>query len=409
MARKPKAFDIWKEMKPAALRRVGLAVFLMFGVLGPLTILMESELRILSWSFVAVQTLACGGMAASIILFGRKRWWMVLVVILVWIGVLGLNSGGLGLNFSDKGMRVELNGIDRQVESPRTDKGVVLSAEELNAIYTQRGAIGVVAIALLSLGYAMFIRVVRAEIRQRARLETEVRIAQEIQQSLIPASELHTPWVSIAGTMLPATEVGGDFFDVIQLSPEVVAVAVADVAGHGVGAGILSAMAKSALHSQLQHDPAPVSVLQNLNATIYEVSGEKMFVTFAYLLLDRSKRTATVATAGHPPLLRLPNGSANVELLRTASLGLGMRRDAAFSSLTLAWEPGDRFFCYTDGLLEASNAAGEQYGLERLQSAFLRRAGTPAQVCAGLTAELKEFTGAEVFLDDLTAVCVALT
>jgi len=395
-------------MSPAALRRMALAVFLMFGTLGPLLILMESELRILSWNFVAVQTVASGGMAASIILFGRRRWWMIILVILLWSGVLALNSGGVGFVVTDKGMRVELNGIDKQVTTPRTDEGIMLSAEKLNAIYTQRGTIGIVAIVLLSLGYAMFVKVIRAEIRQRARLETEVRIAQEIQQSLLPAAALRTPWLGVAGTMLPATEVGGDFFDIIELSDDVVAVAVADVTGHGVGAGILSAMAKSALHSQLQHDPSPVNVLRNLNAAIYEVSEEKMFVTFAYMLLDRSARTAVVATAGHPPLLRHRRGTGATEQLRTASLGLGMRKEAEFSSLTLSWEPGDRFFCYTDGLLEAVNPRGEQYGLERLQSAFLTTPGSPEEVCAAITAGLKQFTGTDIFPDDLTAVAVEL-
>src|SRR5271169_2737672 len=72
MARKPKAFDIWKEMKPAGLRRLAMAVFLLFGVFGPLTVLMESNLHIVSWSFIIIQTIASGGMAASIILFGRN-------------------------------------------------------------------------------------------------------------------------------------------------------------------------------------------------------------------------------------------------------------------------------------------------------------------------------------------------
>jgi serine phosphatase RsbU (regulator of sigma subunit) len=409
MARTPKAFDSWKEMKPAALRRVALAVFLMFGVLGPLTILMESEMRTLSWSFVAVQTLASGGMAASIILFGRKHWWMIVIVILFWTGVLGLNAGGIGIIFTDKGMRVELNGVNREVPTPQPDRGRSLSAEELNAIYTQRGVIGFVAIALLSLGYAAFISVVRTEVRQRARLETEMSIAQEIQQSLLPAPTLETSWVRIAGTMLPATEVGGDFFDVVQLSDDVVAVAVADVTGHGVGAGILSAMAKSALHSQLRHDPAPASVLTNLNATLYAVSGEKMFVTFAYILLDRSGKTATVATAGHPPLFHHRKGEATAAQVRTASLGLGIRPESTYSSVTLSWEPGDRFFCYTDGLIEAATPRGEQFGLERLQPSFAGSTGTPAQVCAGLLASLKAFTGTAVFPDDLTAVCIVLT
>src|ERR1700741_490394 len=109
MSRKPKAFDIWKEMTPASLRRFAFAVFLMFGILGPLTILMESEIHVLSWRFVAVQTIAAGGLAASIILFARNRWWMMVIIIVVWMGVMALNSGGLSFVVHEGEMKVQLN------------------------------------------------------------------------------------------------------------------------------------------------------------------------------------------------------------------------------------------------------------------------------------------------------------
>src|ERR1700690_2958888 len=87
--------DIWKEMKPASLRRLALAAFMLFGVVGLLSVLMESELRPHPWVFVCVEAAACGGLAASFLLFPKKRWWVSLLIIAFWCGVLVMNSGGL--------------------------------------------------------------------------------------------------------------------------------------------------------------------------------------------------------------------------------------------------------------------------------------------------------------------------
>ncbi|HEV8537813.1 MAG TPA: SpoIIE family protein phosphatase, partial [Bacteroidota bacterium] len=132
---------------------------------------------------------------------------------------------------------------------------------------------------------------------------TEINIARKIQQSLIPCTTFENSWCRVAGMTASATEVGGDYFDIVALSDHRLVVAVADVAGHGVGSGILSAMTKSALRSQHMHVASPAMVLENLNRTIYQVSERNMFVTLAYLLLDADARTAAYATAGHLPLL----------------------------------------------------------------------------------------------------------
>ena len=93
-------------------------------------------------------------------------------------------------------------------------------------------------------------------------------------------------WYSTAGVALPATEVGGDFYDVVALEDGRLAVAIADVTGHGVGSGILSAMTKSALRSQLEHASDPPAVLANLNSTLFDLTTDKMFVTLAYAVAD---------------------------------------------------------------------------------------------------------------------------
>ena len=408
MARKPKAFDIWKEMKPAGLRRLAMAVFLLFGVFGPLTFLMESKLHIVSWSFIVIQTVASGGMAASIILFGRNRWWAIMLVIVFWGGVMVFNSGGLGIVFNNEGMKIQLNGVNASENVEKKADLSVPTPEQLNDIYTQRGIVGIAAIALLSFGYAMFIKVIHAEVRQRSRLEAEVNIAKSIQESLLPDSVLQNSWITVVGSMTPAAEVGGDVYDVIPISDDLIAVAIADVSGHGVGAGILSAMTKSALHLQLQHDASPVAVLEHLNKTLFEVSDEKTFVTFGYMLIDHAHKTIALSTAGHPPVLQFDSASKKINFHRTANIGLGMRRETSFSYLNLPFRSGDTFVLYTDGAVETADPKGEQFGIERIQEIVTDHRGSVQDLCSVMNERLKEFTAAGTFQDDVTIVCVRL-
>ncbi|HMD13822.1 MAG TPA: PP2C family protein-serine/threonine phosphatase, partial [Bacteroidota bacterium] len=279
---------------------------------------------------------------------------------------------------------------------------------QLNAIYTQRGIVGIMAIALVAFGYAMFIKVIHTEVRQRSRLEAEVNIAKGIQESLLPDAVLQKSWITVVGSMTPAAEVGGDVYDVIPISDDLVAVAIADVSGHGVGAGILSAMTKSALHLQLQHDTSPVAVLEHLNRTLFEVSDEKTFVTFGYMLIDHAHKTIALATAGHPPVLQYDSAVNKINFYRTANIGLGMRQDASFTHLELPFRSGDTFVLYTDGAVETADPNGEQFGIERIQDIVATHHGSVQDLCSVMNERLKEFTAAKTFQDDVTIVCVHL-
>ena len=409
MGKRPRGIEILRQMNPGAIRRLALAVFLMFGVLGPLTILMESQMHLLSWRFIFIQTVASGGIGAGIILAMRKRWWVMALVIMFWTSVMFLNSGGLSFQFDDQGrFRVVLGGVDKVRDAEHETKPLTIESASLDAIYVQRGVVGLIAIALLSAGYVVFLRVIRGEVQQRERLESEVRIARDIQQSLLPSSTLSTPNCTASGITLPATEVGGDYYDAIHLPDGKIALAIADVAGHGVGAGILSAMTKSAFHSQLLHDPTAAGVLANLNATIFALTDEKMFVTFGYVLIDPAGRTGEVATAGHPPVLVRRAASGAVEQYRSHTLGLGIRESTPYTSDTVRFNAGDLFLLYTDGVTEAMNAKGEQFGLERLTGIFSSAPHAPEEICKSITRTLASFTGDVAREDDVSLLCAAI-
>ena len=406
MARRVKAFDIWKEMRPALLWRLAAAVFLVFSILGPLSILMESSIHTVSWLFVLVQSVASGGMAGSIILLARRRWWVILVVVIFWTGVIGLNAGGLNFLVGDEGFRVRL-GTEMGLQGENmTTPVMTLQPHQLDAIYEQRGALGILAIALLAAGYTMFINVIRTEVKHRARLEAEVKIAREIQESLLPEGSVESDWYTASGAALPATEVGGDFFDIIRLRDDRLAVAIADVTGHGVGAGILGAMTKSALRAELVHDSSPLAVLTTVNAALVQLSDEKTFVTFAYALIDKSTKAIRYATAGHPPLFLLRSRLGTIEQLRTVNLALGLRDDAAFATGEVPFEPDDLLVLYTDGILEAADPRGEEFGEQRLRRSIIEGPRDPRELFAALLKTLTRFAGSSSFQDDVSILSI---
>jgi serine phosphatase RsbU (regulator of sigma subunit) len=407
MTKNLNTFRLWREMKTPALRRLALAVFLLFGVLGPLSTLMESALHLVSWRFIIIQTVASGGMAASIVYLSRRGWWVVVLSVAFWTAVLAMHSGTLSFVSGERGLRVVLGKVETQ--SPRSpgNRETTISQENLDAIYSQRALMGALAIGLLASGYALFLGVVSREVRLRTRLETEVTIAQNIQQSLLPSTTHESSFAEVSGLTVPATEVGGDFFDIVELPGPKLALAIADVTGHGVGPGILSAMTKSALRSQLQHEHDPAQLLQNLNVTIFQVSSEKMFVTFAYLLVDPSNGTVRYATAGHPPILMRDRGG-EVHQLRTVNLGLGIKESVQFTAGEFQFSQGTAVLLYTDGVLEVANKKGEQFGTERLTEAFSRARGSPRDTCNGIISEVRGFQEGSPQADDISLMCLTL-
>ncbi len=394
-------------MAPRTLRRFALAAFLTFSVIGLVSVLIESSIRVFPWDFVAMEAFAFGAMAGCIVLFGRRHWWVTMAIIAFWIGVMMLNGGGLSFVFSEKeGLRVRLEGPLHPAPSLMTgNQTVAPGASDLDGVYVQRAIIGTAIIAFLGLGYALFVNVIGGQVRSRARLEAEVQIAQDIQESLLPEETIETPFCSICGKTLPTNEVGGDYHDIVELRDGRIAIAIADVTGHGVGAGIISAMTKSAFHLQLDHDVTPISVLTHLNRTLYEVSDEKTFVTFAYAIIDPHRKAIHVATAGHPPVLHRSIASGVATSVRSRNPALGMQREVRFvPGETIHYGPGDLLLFYTDGVPEATNAKGEQFGDSLLQQFFEKATGTPRQLLDALLGELRLFTGRKDGFDDDVSV-----
>jgi hypothetical protein len=391
-----KRYNFIHSMSNREVIRLMFAVFLLFGTHGPAFLLANSVLSPGSWTLLGVRTFLAGSFSACIILAIRKPWLGVPIAV---AALLAMISGEQVAGYFTGKNEVSVEKITQAIQ---------VSPEEFDAIRERRLAFYGATALLVGCSWAMMSFVLNAEGKKRGRLEAELSIAGDIQRSLLPDAPFRNAWCSVSGLAIPTSEVGGDYFDVVPLSDERVAIFIADVSGHGTGAGIVSAMTKSALHAELVHDPAPSSVMARLNNTLVGLTETKTFVTCAYALLDHRKSIATLATAGHPPILLRRRKALELTEHRLPNLALGLKTGLQFKEEVVHVEPGDLFCLYTDGIVEASNRKGEQFGAERLKEVLVGN-NVYDQIGQAVIVAARTFSGVKEFADDATIVTIALT
>jgi hypothetical protein len=244
--------------------------------------------------------------------------------------------------------------------------------------------------------------------RDRLRMKQELEYARSIQLSMLPRSSPALDWLDIAALSLPATEVGGDYYDYFQLGPERLAIVVGDVTGHGVASGLVLSGVRSSLNLLQEELAEPARILGRVNRMLKKISTPRMLMTLGLAVLDRRGGSLIVATAAHPPLLRLGAGGDRVEELGRGSLPLGAMVDTCYSEDRAPLDKGDLLLLYSDGLVEAVDPAGEQYGWERLGRALATAAsaGSAREVRDALLRDVWEFKGDADQVDDVTMVVV---
>jgi len=257
--------------------------------------------------------------------------------------------------------------------------------------------------------------------RRTAEMEADVSMARQLQESFVTRVDPVFPRgaapaasaLRFAHSYVPATTLGGDFFDIIQFSDTCCGLFICDVMGHGVRAGLLTAMIRGVVQEMGARAADPAHVLREINETlcpVAEQTGHAMFATAFFALIDLQARTLHYANAGHPPPILIRNGGATVERLAVSDPepAAGLMPGFAFSSLRVDFAPGDRLFAFTDGLIEAENAHGTFYGEERLWFFLGQSASTPLdRICTDLLASMREFTGNDGALaDDVCIVAV---
>jgi len=203
------------------------------------------------------------------------------------------------------------------------------------------------------------------DLLERQRMRDELRFAREVQLSMLPAAAPALAWIDIAATSLPATEVGGDYYDFFILDDDRVALVCGDVAGHGLASGLVLAALRSGFTLLRDQLGEPARVLRRLHDLVIETSRRRMLVTTLIVLIDRATRRAVATSAGHPPMI-VKRGDGATEAVELFAPPLGVRLPITTPERTLSFAAGDTFVLQSDGIYEALNAAGESYGIERV-------------------------------------------
>ncbi len=246
-------------------------------------------------------------------------------------------------------------------------------------------------------------------IAERERQRVELETARGIQSSILPNLPPRLNGVDLAHAYLPATEVGGDFYDVLALEDGRLAVAVGDVAGHGVSSGLVMSMAKSALAVQVTFNPEVAAVFGTLNRMVYQTARKRLLTTLCYAVLDPKSGELLYASAGHLfPYVVSPQGG--VRALESIAYPLGVRGDLAVEPRSTHMGSGDILFLFSDGLVEARTERGDEFGFERLERSLARHAGEAVESLRdGVLADIERFTGHHPREDDQTILVLKVS
>ena len=204
------------------------------------------------------------------------------------------------------------------------------------------------------------------------RMQTELSLAHGIQATLVPAVSFQNANFELYGKSIPSTEMGGDLIDVIESDGGLVAY-VADISGHGLPAGQLMGMLKTAMRLAVKFRQIPVAALESVDRVLPDLKEPEMYATLALLRFDGS-REAEYAVAGHPPILHYRHGSRDTARLSMEQLPLGLIPGGSYASKRAFYSPRDLFLMLTDGITEVANARDEEFGLTRLQELLTQHA-----------------------------------
>ncbi|MDD5557053.1 MAG: SpoIIE family protein phosphatase [bacterium] len=248
-----------------------------------------------------------------------------------------------------------------------------------------------------------------ARLIEKNRVEQELMIARQIQQNFLPASFPKVAGVKLHARTLPAWETGGDFYDCLDLGGGRVGAVIGDVSGKGVPAALYMVKALSEFHFHASAAAGIDRALGALNDALFERSTSGMFVTLLYVVADTGARALSWGSAGHPPGIVKRAGTGALEVLEGGDgMPLGVVSGARYAARTVPFERGDLLFLYTDGIIEARNRQGREFGMGRLKALVARsRGGAEAAVRQALRSVERFAKGAPQH-DDLTALAVRM-
>ncbi len=252
------------------------------------------------------------------------------------------------------------------------------------------------------------LRVAQNRLLEQQRLEQEVRLAAEVQASLLPKQMPQIHGYEVAGTALPARLVSGDLYDCIVKNDGTSNFVLADISGKGIPAAMLTSTAHALLRAESEHTDSPASILSNINKSLYaDMTRAELFITMFVARLDQNLARLTYANAGHTETLWWRQSDQSCVHLGATGMPIGVLEGAEITEETIALRPGDVLVFYSDGITEAENPHQELFGVERLSELVRKYAFHATHTLAQrILTEVELFSGEAPRSDDLTLLVV---
>lgn len=236
------------------------------------------------------------------------------------------------------------------------------------------------------------------------RIQEELRLAYDIQVNLLPAGAPSVRGYEIAGRSIPAKEVGGDYFDFIPLADGCLAFGLGDVSGKGMPAALLMSNLQATVRSQILQNPTTIGCLENSNNLLFHTTSAEKFVTLFFGILDPNLHRLRFCNAGHNYPFLMAEGKDPLRL-DTGGIALGCFESFPFREERITLEPGNLVALFSDGVTEAVDAGGEEFGEKRLMDLILERRGERAEkIIEGIFEAVRGHAGIRPQMDDMTLV-----
>lgn len=246
-------------------------------------------------------------------------------------------------------------------------------------------------------------------IRKEIAQEESIRLAAEVQQSILPNEEIEYPYITSAGYCEPTNDVGGDYYDYLHLPNKKIAIFIGDVMGHGFHSALVAAMTKSCIQTQIRFNASVPEVMKAVKRVTEEDAQTFIYMTCCYVVIHQDN-TFEFINAGHPSILLFRAGSDEIIELDSQYTPVGIPLpeeliNADYQSLKETWNPGDLLVMYSDGITEAINEDAEMYGIDRFkQLVFKNKHLTPVEIKQKILTDLNNFQDGSIPHDDITLV-----
>ena len=259
--------------------------------------------------------------------------------------------------------------------------------------------------------FALYNAAVYSEAGDKRRIDRDLEVAHDIQRILLPNAAPAIDGFEIAGLNIPASQVSGDYYDYISLAGDRIGIAIADVSGKGIAASLIMAMCRSVLRSVAGSSQSAAAVLHEVNRQVYPDIREDMFISMAYVIAQKGSDELVLARAGHDAPLHFRVSDQSVTRINPPGMALGIDSGSVFNRVTsdfrVRLEAGDCLILYTDGVTEALDVHGLEFGISKLIEAVQASSpnGAPA-ILSRVTSDLKSFVGGHHQNDDITLIAI---